>query len=466
MANEWSTYRISFPDTPNRKFTEGRLLETIYHVAHVPGARRILEDGRLKARIVYDESKLRNSRIAVTWLSANSWAWGSIYGNVEFSFSWKKIAANKNFYWVEDMRSYHPWAYRTSLTDREINSKFVQTYDPETDKGPLRKKDGVWYWNGEYTSEFMLERDVSLEECTTFNFVSHHPQYCNLNGSGCEHLGYAPHRIAGRVMATILGNDLHAIDHVLLFAVETLEPEVLNKLPDFKRRLEWFIDNRPDLTENLACMRTEGEGERRLLSIATADQLRAILRYMLDENEFLSPYGIRAVSRFHRENPYKLNVNGAEHRVDYEPGESSTGLFGGNSNWRGPIWFPVNFLLVESLQKFHHYLGDEFKVEFPTGSGRMLTLWDIAAELSRRLTATFLRDENGRRPVFGNLEKFQADPHWRDLVLFHEYFHGDTGAGVGASHQTGWTGVVTKLMQQSGESEQKKQSSAARVAAD
>jgi hypothetical protein len=252
-----------------------------------------------------------------------------------------------------------------------------------------------------------------------------------------------------------------------LFAVETLEPEVLAKLPGFKRRLEWFIDNRPDLTENLACMRTEGEGERRLLSIANQDQLRSILRYMLDESEFLSPYGIRAVSRFHRENPYKLNVNGAEHRVDYEPGESSTGLFGGNSNWRGPIWFPVNFLLVESLQKFHHYLGDEFKVEFPTGSGRMLTLWDVAAELSRRLTATFLRDENGRRPVFGNLEKFQTDPHWRDLVLFHEYFHGDTGAGVGANHQTGWTGVVTKLMQQSGESDRKREAgSAASVAAD
>jgi hypothetical protein len=251
-----------------------------------------------------------------------------------------------------------------------------------------------------------------------------------------------------------------------LFAVETLEPEVLAKLSGFKRRLEWFIDNRPDLTENLACMRTEGEGERRLLSIANQDQLRSILRYMLDESEFLSPYGIRAVSRFHRENPYKLNVNGAEHRVDYEPGESSTGLFGGNSNWRGPIWFPVNFLLLESLQRFHHYLGDEFKVEFPTGSGRMLTLWDVAAELSRRLTATFLRAENGRRPVFGNLEKFQTDPHWRDLVLFHEYFHGDTGAGVGANHQTGWTGVVTKLMQQSGESEHKTKPTVNSAAAD
>ncbi len=141
--------------------------------------------------------------------------------------------------------------------------------------------------------------------------------------------------------------------------------------------------------------------------------------------------------------------------MDYEPGESSTGLFGGNSNWRGPIWFPVNYLLVESLQKFHHYLGSDFKVEFPTGSGTMMSLWEVAGELSRRMTSIFLQDQNGRRPVFGNLEKFQTDPHWRDLVLFHEYFHGDTGAGVGASHQTGWTGVVTKLMQQSGESRER-----------
>jgi Mannosylglycerate hydrolase MGH1-like glycoside hydrolase domain/Glycosyl hydrolase family 63 C-terminal domain len=241
-----------------------------------------------------------------------------------------------------------------------------------------------------------------------------------------------------------------------LFAVETLEPDVLDRLPDFKRRLEWFIDHRPDLTENLACMRSQGMGERRLLSIANEDQLRRILRYMLDEREFLSPYGIRALSKFHRENPYVLRVNGTEHRVDYEPGESSTGVFGGNSNWRGPVWFPVNFLLVESLQKFHHYLGNDFKVEFPTGSGTMKTLWDVAGELSRRMTDIFLRDENGRRPVFGNLEKFQTDPHWRDLVLFHEYFHGDSGSGVGASHQTGWTGVVTKLMQQSGEFRERK----------
>src|SRR6202142_514786 len=161
-----------------------------------------------------------------------------------------------------------------------------------------------------------------------------------------------------------------------LFAVETLEPEVLDRLPDFKRGLEWFIDNRPELTENFACMRSEGMSERRLLSIANENQLRRILRYMLDEREFLSPYGLRALSQFHRGNPYVLHVNGTEHRVDYEPGESMTGLFGGNSNWRGPVWFPVNYLIVEALQKFHHYLGDEYQVECPTRSGQMMTLWE------------------------------------------------------------------------------------------
>jgi hypothetical protein len=236
-----------------------------------------------------------------------------------------------------------------------------------------------------------------------------------------------------------------------LFAVQTLEPELLDRLPGFKRRLEWFIDNRPDLTGNVACMRTPGRKERRLLSIVDRDRLRRVMRLMLDENEFLSPYGIRAVSRVHRDRPYTITVDGHEHRVDYEPAESSTGLFGGNSNWRGPIWFPVNYLIIESLQKFHHYLGDDFRVECPTGSGRMLTLWEVAAEVSRRLSRIFLRGPDGQRPVYGGLAKFQEDPHWRDLVMFHEYFHGDNGAGIGASHQTGWTGLVAKLIQQSGE---------------
>ncbi|HKX26591.1 MAG TPA: glucosidase, partial [Blastocatellia bacterium] len=223
---------------------------------------------------------------------------------------------------------------------------------------------------------------------------------------------------------------------VPLFAVETLEPEMLDQLPGFKRRMEWFIDHRPDLTQHLAPPETPGAGARRLLSVVSPEQLRRVLQFMLDENEFFSPHGIRALSRYHRDRPYILTVDGLDHRVDYEPAESSTGLFGGNSNWRGPIWFPVNFLLIESLQKFHHYLGDDFKVECPTGSGRMLTLWEVAGEISQRMSRIFLRDEDGRRPVHGGAEKFQDDPHWRDLILFYEYFHGDNGAGIGASHQT------------------------------
>jgi hypothetical protein len=235
-----------------------------------------------------------------------------------------------------------------------------------------------------------------------------------------------------------------------LLAVETLEPEALARHAGFRRRLDWFVRHRPDLTDDVACMHTPGEGERRLLSIVNGDRLRRVLQVMLDEREFLSPYGIRAISQVHRERPYVLAVNGAEYRVDYEPAESSTDLFGGNSNWRGPIWFPINFLIVEALQRFHHYFGEDFKVECPTGSGRMMSLWDVSVEISRRLTRIFLEDGDGNRPVFGGIQRFQNDPAWHDLIPFHEYFHGDTGAGVGASHQTGWTALVAKLLLQSG----------------
>jgi len=235
-----------------------------------------------------------------------------------------------------------------------------------------------------------------------------------------------------------------------LFAVETLEPDVVDRLPGFKRRMQWFIDNRPDFASHVETISTD-DGPRRFLSLVNRRRLRSVLTYLLDPDEFLSDFGIRAVSRFHKDHPYVLDVLGMEHRVDYEPAESSTGLFGGNSNWRGPIWFPVNYLIIESLQKFHHFLGDSYKVEFPARSGTQSTLWDVAGELSRRLTRIFLRDEGGRRPVYGGAETFQSDPHWRDYVLFYEYFHGDIGAGIGASHQTGWTGLVAKLLQQSGE---------------
>jgi hypothetical protein len=191
--------------------------------------------------------------------------------------------------------------------------------------------------------------------------------------------------------------------------------------------------------------------DRRLFSVVNPDKLRRILKPLLDESEFLSPYGIRALSRVHRDQPYSVQVDGMRYGVQYEPAESSSGLFGGNSNWRGPIWFPVNYLLIESLQKFHHYLGDGFTVEFPTGSGQQMNLAQVASEISRRLSSIFLRDPSGKRPAFGSSEKLQRDPHFRDHLLFHEYFHGDDGSGVGASHQTGWTGLVAKLLQQSGE---------------
>ena len=235
-----------------------------------------------------------------------------------------------------------------------------------------------------------------------------------------------------------------------LFAVETLEPSALARMDDFRRRLEWFLANRPDLTGNVASMEAPGQGERRLLSIADPDQLRRILARMLDEREFLSPYGIRALSAVHRDHPFGFHLNGEDFLVDYEPAESTNAMFGGNSNWRGPVWFPVNYLIIESLQRFHYYLGDDFTVECPTGSGQMMNLWEVATELSRRLSSIFLQ-RDGRRAVYGNIERFQSDPHWRDLVLFHEYFHGDTGQGLGASHQTGWTAIVAKLLQQSGE---------------
>ncbi|MBE9141247.1 glucosidase [Nodosilinea sp. LEGE 07088] len=241
-----------------------------------------------------------------------------------------------------------------------------------------------------------------------------------------------------------------------LFAVTTLEPDLLNKLPGFKQRLEWFINNRPMLKRNVACMETEGVGARRMLSLCYAtlgrvepnDKLRRILTKLLDEAEFLSPYGVRALSRYHADHPYCFSTDGEDYVVHYEPAESSSELFGGNSNWRGPIWFPVNYLLIESLQNFHHYLGDDFKVECPTGSGQWMNLWEVAAELSRRLMTIFLVDDQGQRPVYGGTQLFQQNPHWQNYLYFYEYFHGDNGAGLGASHQTGWTGVIAKLIQQ------------------
>ncbi len=190
-----------------------------------------------------------------------------------------------------------------------------------------------------------------------------------------------------------------------------------------------------------------GVAERGILALVNPERLRRILSKMLDENEFLGPYGIRSVSKFHERNPFVFSVQGQEYRVDYLPGESNTGMFGGNSNWRGPVWMPVNMMIIRALLNFYLYYGDNFKVECPTGSGKMMNLFEVSKEIGDRLTRIFLRDERGRRPVYGGTEKFQTDPHWRDHILFHEYFHGDNGAGLGASHQTGWTGLVAKIIQ-------------------
>jgi hypothetical protein len=231
-----------------------------------------------------------------------------------------------------------------------------------------------------------------------------------------------------------------------LFAVEVLEPELLQKVPEFTQRLEWFLKYRPDLASLVSHWNVEGRGHRRLLSLLRGHRMKKLLKRLLDETEFLSPYGVRALSRVHEQQPYVYRHDGMDLTVRYQPAESDSGLFGGNSNWRGPIWFPVNFLIIESLQKFHHYYGDDFRVPCPTGSEHLATINDVANELASRLTRIFLKDENGQRPVFGHHPRHQEDPHFRDYIHFYEYFHGDTGRGVGASHQTGWTGLVAKLL--------------------
>ncbi|MGQ9606029.1 MAG: MGH1-like glycoside hydrolase domain-containing protein [Thermogutta sp.] len=238
-----------------------------------------------------------------------------------------------------------------------------------------------------------------------------------------------------------------------LFAVETIEPELLERLPGFARRLEWFLKYRPELAALVSRWQEPGRGDRRLLSLLRGHRMKCLLRQMLDESEFLSDYGVRSLSRFHRDHPYELVCNGRTLDcgeepmvVRYDPAESSSWMFGGNSNWRGPIWFPVNYLIIESLQKFHHYYGDDFKVECPTGSGKTMTINEVANELSRRLGRIFLQDGSGHRTAFGRHRRMQTDLHFRDFLLFYEFFHGDTGWGLGASHQTGWTGLIAKLL--------------------
>jgi hypothetical protein len=231
-----------------------------------------------------------------------------------------------------------------------------------------------------------------------------------------------------------------------LFAVETLEPEMLDRMPGFRRRLEWFLKHRPDLAELVSHWQDAGRGQRRLLSLLRGHRMKKLLTRMLDESEFLSDHGVRALSRAHLAHPYELKVGSIDETVHYTPGESDTRQFGGNSNWRGPIWFPMNFLIIESLQKFHHYYGNDFKVECPTGSGKFMTIEDVSIELTHRLSRIFLKDAAGERPVLRHQPQLQKDPFYKDCIPFYEYFHGDSGRGVGASHQSGWTALIAKLL--------------------
>jgi hypothetical protein len=231
-----------------------------------------------------------------------------------------------------------------------------------------------------------------------------------------------------------------------LFAVSVIDRRVLDRLKGFRKRMTWFVSNRKDLNRFLAIEEPPG-GKEVLFSQIHRDRLERILRRILDENEFLSPGGIRSISKYHKDHPFVFEYEGAEFKIGYEPGEALSGLFGGNSNWRGPVWVPMNYLLVESLKKYHLFYGESLRVECPTGSGQMMNLWEVAKELSQRLTGLFIKEKKGERRVHGGEEQYRSDPAFRDHVLFYEYFHGDTGKGLGANHQTGWTGLVAEMIQ-------------------
>jgi hypothetical protein len=325
---------------------------------------------------------------------------------------------------------------------------------PLPDGGTLRQADGTaWmaFYCGTMLSialELAKDQDSRTHpayEDMASKFFEHFVQIADamnhLGGTGLwneEHgFYYDQVQVEGRVIPLYTRS---VVGLLPLIAAEILDEETIAKLPGFYKRLQWFVKHRADLAQNIS--HCEARQNRRLLAIPSRARLERVLKYMLDENEFLSPYGLRSLSKFHQNNPYVINAGGVEHRVDYEPGESATGVFGGNSNWRGPIWFPINFLILEALERYHHFYGDSFQIECPTGSGRMMNLSQVALELSSRLASVFLTDASGRRPCLGGDSRFVNDPYWRDLVLFHEYFHGETGQGLGASHQTGWTALA------------------------
>jgi hypothetical protein len=416
-------------------------------------------------------------------IPAYEWAFGDVNPPVHAWAAWRVYKIEEKRRGVADRkfleRVFHKlllnftwWVNRKDAEGRNVfqggflGMDNVGVFDrsaPLPTGGHIEQSDGT-SWMGMYclnmlTIALELAREDSAYEDVASKFFEHFVAICRaINNLGDEGISLwnsedgfyydVLHAPSGKPFPLKIRS---MVGLVPLFAVETLDSGLIDKLPGFKRRMQWFMENRPELSGHVETQTTADGRVLRLLSLVNRDRLRQVLRYMLDEQEFLAPHGIRSLSQVHRDHPYTLAVNGSEHRVTYEPAESSNGLFGGNSNWRGPIWFPMNYLLIESLQKFHYYLGDSYTVECPTGSGQRSNLWNIATDLSHRLSHLFLRTEGKRRPIYGGTEKFQQDPQWRDLILFHEYFHGDNGAGLGASHQTGWTGLVAKLLQQSGE---------------
>ena len=415
-------------------------------------------------------------------IPACEWAFGDVNAPVHAWAAWRVYKIDKKITGVGDTdfleRIFHKlllnFTWWVNRKDVEGNNVFqggflgldnIGVFDrsaPLPTGGHIEQSDGT-SWMGMYCLNLMT---IALELART------RPAYEDVATKFFEHfmsIANAMNNIAGAGIELWDAEDeffydvLHVGDHnnarlkvrsmvglIPLFAVETIDPLLLDQLPHFARRMEWFLNERPDLARLVSHWEIPGMGQRRLLALLRGHRMKRVLKRMLDETEFLSDYGVRALSKYHEAHPYTVDIDDTEYRVDYEPAESTTGLFGGNSNWRGPIWVPLNYLIIESLQKFHHYYSDDFRVECPNGSGQFLSLNEIAVELSRRLIKLFLRDADGKRPIYGSLDIFQSDPHWHDYILFNEYFQGDTGAGLGASHQTGWTALIAKLIQQSG----------------
>jgi len=413
-------------------------------------------------------------------LPAYEWAFSDVNPPVHAWAAWRVYKIDKNKRGVGDRkfleRIFHKlmlnFTWWVNRKDAEGNNIFeggflgldnIGLFDrsqPLPSGGHLEQSDGT-SWMAMYSLNLLtialeLARDDSAYEDVASKFWEHFIHIAEaMNNMGTENMGLWDEQdgFYYDVLHTSDGDHVplrvrSVVGLTPLFAVQTIEAHILDAFPDFKKRLVWFADNRKDLTADIATFRTPGDEGRLTVGLVRRERLHSILRYMLDEDEFLSPFGIRSVSRFHLEHPYTLNVNGSEYVVDYEPAESTTSTFGGNSNWRGPIWFPINYLIIESLQKLHSYYGDSFQVECPTNSGQLMNLQQVADEIAKRLSRIFLRDNDGRRPMYANIERFQADPNWRDLIMFHEYFNGDTGEGIGASHQTGWTGLIARILQQ------------------